>query len=106
MIEKRSTRNILRWKKSDRGSSHVRHGLDPRLVFYAAYHTKCVDSWLTNGKKTCPMCRQPVEKDGGEDGGPSTSFPVDVNETTPLLGGNAPSPNHPATDNSSSSELV
>ena len=31
MIEKRSTRNILRWKKSDRGSSHVRHGLDPRL---------------------------------------------------------------------------
>ena len=32
MIEKRSTRNILRWKKSDHGSSHVRHGLDPRLV--------------------------------------------------------------------------
>ena len=23
--------NILRWKKSDRGLSHVRHGLDPRL---------------------------------------------------------------------------
>ena len=33
MIEKRSTRIILRWKKSDRGSSHVRHGLDPRLIF-------------------------------------------------------------------------
>ena len=23
--------NIPRWKKSDRGSSHFRHGLDPRL---------------------------------------------------------------------------
>ena len=37
MIEKRSTRNILRWKKSDRGSSHVRHGLDPRLVRNRVY---------------------------------------------------------------------
>ena len=24
--------NIPRWKKSDRGSSHFRHGLDPRLL--------------------------------------------------------------------------
>ena len=24
--------NIPRWKKSDRGSSHFRHGLDPRLT--------------------------------------------------------------------------
>ena len=26
--------NIPRWKKSDRGSSHFRHGLDPRLHCY------------------------------------------------------------------------
>ena len=25
--------NILRWKKSDRGSNRVRHGLDQRLFF-------------------------------------------------------------------------
>ena len=33
--------NIPRWKKSDRGSSHFRHGLDPRLE-YATKTVVCV----------------------------------------------------------------
>ena len=41
MNEKRSTRNILRWKKSDRGSSHVRHGLDPRLEYRSREFPLC-----------------------------------------------------------------
>ena len=75
-----------------------------KITFFVAYHTKCVDPWLTNGKKTCPVCKQPVEKDGTENGCPSTSVPVDANETTPLLGDNAPS-NRQATG-TTSSELV
>ena len=30
--------NIPRWKKSDRGSSHFRHGLDPRLPCTGCQH--------------------------------------------------------------------
>lgn len=55
-----------------------------RCLIFVAYHCKCVDPWLTNGKKTCPTCKQPVEKDESKEG-PSTGLGVDVNERTPLL---------------------
>ena len=75
------------------------------IIFCIAYHSKCVDPWLTNGKKTCPVCKQPVEKSESKDG-PPTSAHVDANETTPLLSENPPSTSHQATDIISSAELV
>ncbi|XP_012690311.2 E3 ubiquitin-protein ligase RNF167 isoform X2 [Clupea harengus] len=69
-----------------------------------AYHCKCVDPWLTQTKKTCPVCKQRVtrpnpacsetsdsDSDGGsrtdEEGGGNTTATFDEasSERTPLL---------------------
>ena len=49
--------NIPWWKKSDRGSSHFRHGLDPRLkevvIAYAGRSLNSAElSYLATEKKT------------------------------------------------------
>uniref|UniRef100_A0A3P9JBS9 E3 ubiquitin-protein ligase RNF13 n=1 Tax=Oryzias latipes TaxID=8090 RepID=A0A3P9JBS9_ORYLA len=52
-----------------------------------AYHSKCVDPWLTKTKKTCPVCKQKVVPSQG-DSDSEESSPEDneeVSESTPLL---------------------
>ncbi|XP_077572717.1 E3 ubiquitin-protein ligase RNF13 [Stigmatopora nigra] len=52
-----------------------------------AYHSKCVDPWLTKTKKTCPVCKQKVvpsqdDSDSEESGAEEND---DASESTPLL---------------------
>ncbi|XP_037324589.1 E3 ubiquitin-protein ligase RNF13 [Pungitius pungitius] len=54
-----------------------------------AYHSKCVDPWLTKTKKTCPVCKQKVVPSQGdsdsEEGGSGPDENEEVSESTPLL---------------------
>jgi len=33
----------------------------------AAYHCKCIDTWLVEDSDLCPLCKKSVIDDGGED---------------------------------------
>uniref|UniRef100_A0A671RCR2 RING-type E3 ubiquitin transferase n=1 Tax=Sinocyclocheilus anshuiensis TaxID=1608454 RepID=A0A671RCR2_9TELE len=53
-----------------------------------AYHSKCVDPWLTKTKKTCPVCKQkvvPADGDSESESGDSGGEENEVSENTPLL---------------------
>ncbi|KAK3698542.1 hypothetical protein QZH41_014468 [Actinostola sp. cb2023] len=55
------------------------------------YHCKCVDPWLTEGKKTCPVCKQPVESTNTPERRQDSESEAD--EHTPLI---HPSPSAPS----------
>ncbi|XP_014663643.1 PREDICTED: E3 ubiquitin-protein ligase RNF13-like isoform X2 [Priapulus caudatus] len=49
-----------------------------------AYHTKCIDPWLTNNKKTCPICKRQVIPGNDTDSSDSDAEDGEA-ENTPLL---------------------
>lgn len=65
-----------------------------------AYHCKCVDPWLTEGKRTCPVCKRPVLNerrprnracDTDVEAAHSGETNNQADETTPLISSTAPS---------------
>jgi len=54
-----------------------------------AYHCKCVDPWLTTGKRVCPLCKRRVLSDDEvSDEEDYFDEDSDTNEEAPLLGNN------------------
>lgn len=64
---------------------------------FVVYHCKCVDPWLTEGKKTCPVCKRPVESKRSRNSsqsdverGQRSGSDIDADENTPLIQPSAP----------------
>jgi len=64
-----------------------------------AYHSKCVDLWLTTNKRVCPLCKRKVLSDDEDTTDSELDYEddSDTNEGAPLLrGGSFPRPRSPS----------
>ncbi|XP_067143258.1 E3 ubiquitin-protein ligase RNF13-like [Centruroides vittatus] len=50
-----------------------------------AYHTKCIDPWLTKNQRTCPICKRKIRLGSVSSDDESDEDTEEPTETTPLL---------------------
>jgi len=57
------------------------------MFYFKAYHIKCIDPWLINNRRVCPVCKAKVRIDGLSDDSDSEDDVEQngLNERTPLL---------------------
>lgn len=69
-----------------------------------AYHTKCIDVWLTKNRRVCPVCKRKVYTIGerrrgrrrpSADSSTDSMSSYDPDDTTPLINNNQDNNNHP-----------
>jgi len=51
--------------------------------FLLAYHSKCIDPWLTRNRRVCPVCKRKVFAEGEHVS--DTESESDPDDTTPLI---------------------
>lgn len=57
---------------------------------FSAYHAKCIDPWLMNNRRNCPLCKRKITfGDSGDESDSEDSELTSPAENTPLL--NSPS---------------
>lgn len=62
----------------------------------AAYHTKCIDPWLTRNRRVCPICKRKVfAADELPIEGSESDSDTDNDERTPLVRSETSQPRQP-----------